>query len=231
MTRTDLRAAILGVLLVLVFPGALRAQQPSPDDDGEQKRIFGVIPNFRTSPTLDDYQPLSSKQKFQVAADDSFDRGTFLLAAGFAAYGQLTIATPSFGHGVPGYARYYAASLSDLVIGDFMTEGIYPAILKQDPRYFRRGTGTAWSRLGYAMGQIVLTHGDSGKTQFNFSELAGNATAVGISNLYYPENHTLSGNVTKLGLQLGVDMTGNILKEFEPDVHRFFSRVSGRRQP
>ena len=31
-----------------------------------------------------------------------------------------------------------------------MTEVIYPSLLHQDPRYFRRGTGSVWSRVGYA---------------------------------------------------------------------------------
>ena len=38
------------------------------------------------------------------------------------------------------------------------------------------------------------------------------------------DNRTLSSNVTKLSLQIGVDMASNILKEFSPDLDRFFSR-------
>ena len=224
------RGASLGVLLSFICCGTLRAQQPSPDD-GQQKRIFGIIPNYRTSPTLDDYQPLSPAQKFKVASDDSLDRGTFVLAALFAANGQLTTAAPSFGHGVSAYARYYAGSFTDLVVGNFMTEAIYPTMLRQDPRYFRRGTGTAWSRLRYAMGQIVLTHGDSGGTQFNVSEFVGNATAVGISNAYYPDSRNLSTNVSKLAVQIAVDMAANVVKEFAPDFDGRSSRNPEHGQP
>jgi hypothetical protein len=105
-----------------------------------------------------------------------------------------------------------------------MTEAIYPSLLHQDPRYFQRGTGTGWSRLSYAVGQIFLTHGDSGKTQVNFSELIGNSTAVAISNAYYSDNRTASDAVSKLGIQLGVDMAANVLKEFWPDIQRKFGR-------
>jgi hypothetical protein len=80
------------------------------------------------------------------------------------------------------------------------------------------------SRLGYSAGQIFLTHGDSGHTQFNFSEIAGNSTAVAISMAYYPENRDVGDAVSKLGVQLGVDMASNILKEFAPDISRKFSR-------
>ena len=101
-----------------------------------------------------------------------------------------------------------------------MTGAIYPSLLRQDPRYFRRGKGSALSRLGYAVGQIFWTHTDSGGTQFNYSEVFGNATAVAISNAYYPDNRDAESNATRLGVQLGLDAAGNILKEFWPDVSR-----------
>jgi hypothetical protein len=142
----------------------------------------------------------------------------------FAGEAQLTNATPAFGQGVKGYARYLGTSYADFVIGDMMTEAIYPVILHQDPRYFRRGTGSVWSRLGSAAGQIFWTHTDSDHTQFNFSEIIGNSTAVAISTAYYPDNRTATNAVSKLGVQLGVDMAANILKEFWPDINRKFSR-------
>jgi hypothetical protein len=74
------------------------------------------------------------------------------------------------------------------------------------------------------MGQIFLTHGDSGKTQFNFSEVVGNSTAVAISMSYYPDNRSASDAATKLGTQLAVDMVSNILKEFWPDLSRKLSK-------
>ena len=63
------------------------------------------------------------------------------------------------------------------------------------------------------MGQIFWTHRDSGGTQFNYSEVIGNSTAVAISNTYYVNNRTSSDAVSKLGMQLGVDIAANLLKE------------------
>jgi hypothetical protein len=74
------------------------------------------------------------------------------------------------------------------------------------------------------VGQIIWTHGDSGETQFNYSELIGNSTAVAISNAYYSDHRTASNAVGKLGVQLGVDAAANVLKEFWPDFERKFSR-------
>jgi hypothetical protein len=190
----------------------------------ENKRIFGIIPNYRTSPNLKEYKPLTTREKWAIAAEDSFDRGTFMLAAGFGGEGLFFDSSPSFGRGLKGYARYAAASYADWTIGNVMTEGLYPTLLHQDPRYFRRGEGSGWSRLRYAVGQILWTHADSGRTRFNFSEIVGNSTAVALSNLYYPDNRTIANGASKVAVQIGVDMAANILKEFSPDWARSRSK-------
>jgi hypothetical protein len=192
--------------------------------DSSPKRILGIIPNYRTYPEESEYHPISRRKKFSIALEDSFDRGTFVLAAAFAGERQLTNATPSFGQGAAGYGRYLGTAYGDLAIGNFMTEAIYPAMLHQDPRYFRRGTGSGWSRAGYAVGRIFRTRTDSGGETFNFSEIGGNATAVAIANAYYPNNRTAAAAISALAIQIGLDTAGNLLKEFWPDLSRKLSR-------
>jgi hypothetical protein len=167
------------------------AAPPALVPEPKAKRIFWIILNFRTSPVLVPYKPMTARQKFHIATLDSFDRGTFALGALFGTEAQLTRANPSFGQG---------------------------------PRYFRRGTGGFWPRLGYAAGQVLWTHGDSGHGQFNVSEIACNSTAMAISGACYRDNRTALDAVSKLGSQLGVDMTSNILKEFWPDLELRLSR-------
>jgi hypothetical protein len=231
------RISFVGVAFVL-FAHVSPCQQASPGDPAqpgvaqgtedasshESKRILFIIPNFKTSPTLQNYEPLSTREKFKLASQDAFDRGTVALAALFGGYDQLTNSNRSFGQGAAGFGKYFGASYGNWMIGDYMTEGIFPTLLHQDPRYFRRSTGSGWSRLGYAMGQIFWTHRDSGGTQFNYSEVLGNSTAVAISNAYYADNRTASNAVSSLGVQLGVDMASNVLKEFWPDLERKLKR-------
>jgi hypothetical protein len=157
----------------------------------ESKRIFGIVPNYRTPPSIDDFEPLTAREKFRTASEDALNAGTFALSALFAGEGQLTNADRSFGQGAAGYGRYFGMAFGDFAIGNFMTEGVFPSLFRQDPRYFRRGTRSGWSRFRYAVGQTFWTHGDSGKTEFNFSELIGNSTAVAISNAYYPDHRSL----------------------------------------
>src|ERR1700681_1942290 len=125
------RNILILLLLAALLAGNASAQdgdrspQTSSDPD-EHKRILWIIPNYRTSPTLKDYQPLSVKQKFMVATQDALDPGTFVLAGLFAAEGQLTTSAPSFGRGLTASPKYYAAALTDFVVGDFMTEAVFP---------------------------------------------------------------------------------------------------------
>lgn len=234
----------LAALAFALFTSVSPCQQTPPDDSTlpgvpqrigrnsllqpESKRILGVIPNYRTSPSLQDYEPLTSREKFKVASEDALDRGTVALAVFFGGVGQLSNSNRSFGQGGAGFGRYFGAAYGDLLIGDYMTESVFPTLLHQDPRYFRRGTGSGWSRLGYAIDQIFWTHNDSGRTQFNYSEVIGNSTAVAISNAYYADNRTAAEGVSKLSMQLGVDMAANILKEFWPDLERRFKRKHRR---
>jgi len=100
-----------------------------------------------------------------------------------------------------------------------MSEGLFPAALHQDPRYFVRGTGGFWSRTGYAISREFITGGDDGHNHFNTSELAGNAVAAGISNLYYPAaDRSLPNTANKWGQQIALDAFFDVAKEFWPEV-------------
>lgn len=207
---------------------AITPATPAPAASGSSKRIFWIIPNYRTYPTMANYKPLTVREKFKIATQDSTDPGTFVLAAAFAGLGQLQNSNPSFGQGMEGYGHRFITSYADLAIGDYMTTAIYPSLLHQDPRYFRRGTGSFKSRLGYAVKQLFWTHNDSGARAFNYSEVAGNATAAAIANAYYPDNRTAGDTAVRFGMQMGLDAAGNILKEFWPDLHDRFAK---RHQP
>jgi hypothetical protein len=226
----------IALLALLYFPSQVFGQQAALETPTESTqaaatpaplentRIFGIFPNNRTWPSLTDYKPLSTRQKFGIARADSFDRGTIFFAAVFAVDAEHTNANPSFGQGIEGYSRAFGAAYGDVIVGDYMTEAIFPALLHQDPRYFRRGAGSKWTRLGYAMGQIFWTHTDSDRTQFNYSEFLGNSTAVAISEAYYPDHRNAASAVGKLGIQIGMDMAANVLKELWPDISSALSR-------
>lgn len=191
------------------------------------KRVFGVLPNYRTASADMEGHTITTKQKLTIAAKDSFDYPLVILAGMFAGLDQLTDSDPSFGQGVKGYAHRLGAWYLDESIGNMMTEGIFPSMLHQDPRYFRKGSGSIKSRIGYAASRVMITDSDRGQRQFNYSEWVGNAVGVAISQAYHPDNRT-AGDATVLLLeQVGTDAVSQVLKEFWPDIKRkFFKKKS-----
>jgi hypothetical protein len=98
-----------------------------------------------------------------------------------------------------------------------MSEGLFPVALHQDPRYFAKGAGGFWKRTGYAVSREFITRGDDGRNHFNTSELAGNAVAAAISNLYYPAvNRSFGNTANKWGQQIALDTFFNVAKSSGP---------------
>jgi hypothetical protein len=154
----------------------------------ETQRVFGVIPNFYVT-YVPNAPPLSSRQKFSLAWKTSIDPITFLVSGAFAGVEQADNAFSGYGQGAQGYAKRYAADYADGFIGTMIGGAILPSILKQDPRYFYKGTGTTRSRILYAVANAVICKGDNGHWQFNYSGILGSLAAGGISNLYYPASN------------------------------------------
>jgi hypothetical protein len=206
-------------------PAAASGIDPAGSQEKFDKRAFGFVPNYKTADASVPYQPITPKQKMTIAAQDSFDWTLSLVAAGYAGLGQLTNQNPSLGQGLEGYGNRFVRGYADQILGNVIVEGAMPILSREDPRYFRRGQGTFWSRVGYATSRIIVTRTDRGGTEFNYSEVVGNSIAVGISDEYYPGNRSLGANCQKLTFQLATDAVSNVLKEFWPDVkHKLFSK-------
>jgi hypothetical protein len=168
----------------------------------ETQRVFGIIPNFYVT-YVPDAPPLASRQKFSLAWRSSIDPITFLATGAFAGVEQADNTFSGYGQGAQGYAKRYAANYADGFISTMIGGAILPSVLKQDPRYFYKGTGTTRSRVLYAIANAVVCKGDNGKWQANYSGILGSLAAGGISNLYYPASNrhgvTLTFESTLLG--------------------------------
>jgi hypothetical protein len=184
-----------------------------------KNHILWIIPNYRSDENPGEIKALTPAEKMKVSLDDSFDPSAFLVTGIFAGLSMAQKQYSSFGTGAQGFGKYYGGAFADQAIGNIMTEGLFPVVLHQDLRYFVKGTGGFWRRTGYAMSREFVTRGDDGRNQFNTSELAGNAVAAGISNLYYPAADRSFGNTAnKWGQQIALDTFFNVTKEFWPDI-------------
>jgi hypothetical protein len=200
-----------------------KADDQAPPD----KRVLGVLPNYRTINETGTYEPIDAKHKLIIASKDSFDYPLVLLAGVFAGLSQLDNSNPSYHQGVEGFAKRLAANYANQAIGNMMTEGFFPSMLHEDPRYRRIGPsrGTVKYRTWYAFSRIFVTRTDAGGTRFNYSEWLGNATGVAISNLYQPDQRDWRDNATSLLVQCGTDGISQVLKEFWPDIkHKLFHK-------
>ena len=220
------RLSRLAVLTAVAIP--LTAQEkPQPQQNPqpqEDKRILWIFTNHRTTDDAAELPPLTAGGKMGIAWSDATDRAIFAQTFFISGLGQLNNSNPSFGQGIEGYAKRFGTTYGDFAIENMTTEGIFPALLHQDPRYFRRREGSARSRLLYAMSRMFITRSDSGKSQFNFSEIGGAAASIAISNAYYPDGRAVGDNLSRYAVQLGFDAASNVLKEFWPDLKRKLPR-------
>jgi len=159
-------------------PDEVPAPQDKKKDDtqGEQtKRMFWVVPNFGAVNANTQLPPLSTHEKFVLAARDSIlDYSSYTWAGILAGQAMLLNSDPELGHGAAGYGRYYWRTFVDGVSGTFFTEAIVPAITHEDPRYYTLGTGGFFRRTGYAVSRAFVGKTDAGGTSFSWSEVGGN---------------------------------------------------------
>src|SRR5215467_13269555 len=118
-------------ILSVISGGWVWAQEPAkPEPEAPDKRVLGVLPNYRTADGSRPFAPITARQKFTIAAKDSFDYPVYFISGAFAALYQLDDQNPSYGQGLKGYAKRYGAAYGDQAIGNLMTEGVVPALLR-----------------------------------------------------------------------------------------------------
>jgi hypothetical protein len=181
----------------------------------EKQRILGAIPNFYVT-YIPNAVALTSKQKFELAWRSVVDPFTFLVVGGAAGVEQWQNHFIGYGQGAEGYAKRFGANYGDTLTGTFIGAYILPSLLKQDPRYFYKGTGSKPARFAYAIAMAFICKGDNGRWQPNYSGILGSLAAGGISNLYYPTQDRNGAKLTFENAAIGIASNGitNLLQEF-----------------
>ena len=184
----------------------------------EHQRVLGVIPIFNMS-NVPDAVAMTPKQKFQLAFRSAIDPVTFLIAGADAGISHAQNDFAGYGQGAEGYFKRWGASYADSFDGSILGNAAFPSLLHQDPRYFRKGTGSFKGRLWYAMLTTVRCKGDNGKWQPNYSNVLGNIAAGGIANLYYPSTDRGVGLTFQRAFTVTAEgALGSMFLEFWPDI-------------
>jgi len=208
------------------------AVQPNPLDkeanDEVPKRIFWIIPNFMTANDQPENKgPLTPRQKFNIAWHQFFDMSAHFGNLIQASISQAANGLPHYGQGWAAFGERYAAQEGDQFTGSMLIYGVLPTVLHQDPRYFRRGRGSVWSRVAYAASRVVIARTDAGKPTFNASSVFGQFGQASISMLYYPQqDRKIEGVVQGWAINQGYNIGWNQLKEFTPDLGAYMKRHS-----
>jgi len=181
----------------------------------EKQRVLGVLPNFYVS-YVPDAVPLTSKQKYKLAWKTVVDPFTLVFVGGAAGVEQAQNHFDEYGQGAEGYGKRFGAGYADTVSGTFIGSAVLASLLKQDPRYFYKGTGSTGSRILYAIANSVICKGDNRRWQANYSGILGSLAAGGISNIYYPANDRNGAELTfeNAGIGIGETAVTNLFQEF-----------------
>jgi len=184
----------------------------------EHQRILGIVPEFNTS-SLRNAAPLSPKEKFQLAFKSTTDPFAFFAAAADAGINQWEDDFTGYGQGAEGFGKRFGAAYTDNFTGTILGNALFPVLFHQDPRYFRKGTGSFMNRTWYAALSTMRAKNDNGKWQPNYSNILGNLAAGGIANLYYPTTDRGVGLTFTRGVTVSFEgAIGAFFYEFWPDI-------------
>src|SRR5580693_2969181 len=101
-------------------PGAAPAGDVEAEPPGG-KRVFGVLPNYRTADASQVGTVITSRQKLTIARKDSFDYPLILLGGFYAGLGPASTADPSFGQRLKGFAHRLATNYTDQAVGNMFS--------------------------------------------------------------------------------------------------------------
>lgn len=197
----------------------------------EKQRILGVVPNFNTAYDQN-AAPLTWKQKFQLDLRSSVDPFVFFAAGVDAGEEQAEDTFPEYGQGAEGYAKRFGASYADTFDGNFWGNAVLPSLLHEDPRYFRKGTGTFMHRALYSAATNVWSKRDQGTWGPNYANVGGNFIGGAISNLYYPaSDRGVTLTITRALTVTAEGAIGSEFVEFWPDIsHHLFHKSAAAAQ-
>lgn len=234
---------------------AQEPQQRTPTSDEvlrqeEQQRAFGVMPMFQTVSLANsrNIPALRPKQKFQLMVKSTTDPFIFAQDAVLSGIGQARdtnsgtkiVTNPDgtttkvrwgFGQGAAGYFKRFGASYADTADGNFWGNAVLPVLLKEDPRYYRMGSGSFARRFLYSAETALWCRRDNGTWGPNYANVAGNFISGGISNLYYPDEDTgVEKTIIGAMTVTAEGVIGSELIEFLPDIEHHFLKNRHPRQ-
>ena len=212
--------ALLSSLLFVLGALLSRAQAPIdpslPEAPLPHKRSFILFPGFDVvQQTTKPIPPLHTHQKFELAFRTTADVSLLMRAEITTMYEHAVGEGPFYQPGGAGYAQLYGYNVANLASGFMFSEGLVPAIAHQDPRYFRKGSGSAKSRILWALHSEFIAFSDQGKPMPNYGTMVGLGMSSLLSDAYLPsQNVSVGKTFESYGIKLATTWGFNVLHEF-----------------
>jgi hypothetical protein len=196
--------------------GQAKIDPSLPEAPLPHRRVLLLFPGFETvqDPTIP-VAPLQTKQKFEMAYRKTIDPSILIESAGFAGYSQGVSYGPQYGSGWGAYGQRFGYYTMSLAATNFFSDGLLPALLHDDPRFFRKGSGPIASRVWWALRSEAVSFNDKGQETVNVPGMLGFAMSTALSNAITPSQQiTFGGTMERYGIKEGVSFGLNILREF-----------------
>lgn len=186
--------------------------------------MFGILPAYNVVNSMD-AAPLTGREKLHLSLETIADPFSFASAAVKAGIYQNADVPAGYGEGALGYTKRFGAAFIDGTTTKLLSGYAFPVLLRQDPRYFRKGRGGFVRRLGYAVSRAFITRQDGGTPDLNWSRFLGVTGSAMITNTYYPSRgRGVEVTMGNIGYAMANDAVTNILREFWPEVQRGLHR-------
>src|SRR6267143_933233 len=177
-----------------------------------RRSIF--FPNIATS-----VGPLSSRQKFELFADESVAPSRFLSSAAGAGISQEQNSLEGYGQELGGYGKRFGSSMATAASNNFFETFLIASLLHRDPRYFVTLHGGPGHRIGYALSRIVVSRKDDGRDAANWPGILGPLLAESLASSYLPVKEQTAGRTfQRYGIRIGLNTASNALLEYWPTI-------------
>ena len=168
--------------------------------------------------------PLTEKQRFRMYIASTIGFAPIAGEALSAGISQGLDNPHEWGQGMAGYGKRFGSNLAYNAVRQTIAYGL-SVPLHEDNRYFASGRRTVPGRVLYALISPVMAHKPDGHATFSFSQAAGIAGTVTISNYWYPPSwRGPSKALQNAGYTYLGTSAGNLFREFVPDIIRWIQR-------
>jgi hypothetical protein len=172
-------------------------------------------------------EPLNATDTLLYAAHEQVLPAVLVPGLVAAGWGQLFDFNPHAGTDAGGFGERLGYNMIRQATDRLTGDGVFAAIFRQDPRFYRETNGPIVHRGLRAVRQTFMrrsSNGD-GAERVNASGILGHAFGSYLAMTYYPGNRYGAGAATlSFGTAVAGDMESKLILEFMPDLLRLAFR-------